>query len=180
MYPPVTQFIHGDQALATWNLVSRCSVHVAAALTAAVEIRDHFIASSTRLPAGLDLTCGVWTGRVLSGSLGTAELRSFGTLGCQLSRAVALQQYAATVSRRIVVNAGVWQATREAPQHRLLPIDVVDLSEVNPVKGQGEPEIVYECLATLAPAEDEWMYQLMDVHAENQVHRDGHPTMAPF
>ena len=154
-------------------------MHVTAALTAAIAIRDQFrvaaIGLASHVPGGLSITAGLWSGHVLAGSLGTKSLRSVGTLGCELNRAVALQQYAAAVSLPIIVNAGIWTATCDAPQHRLLPVDVVDFTETNPSsRGPSHTEVVFECISCLAPAEDEWMYQLMDVQAENQVERQLH------
>ena len=172
----IVEFIHGDTMLATWNLLGHSSTHVSNALTAAVHIRDRFAAvQAARAPEpgpapALALTAGVWAGHVLSGTFGTKDLRVFGVFGCEVSRVAALQRYAAAHSRCIVGNAGVWRLTQEAPQHRLLPVDVIDLAKaVNPLKGSPSTmEILYECLACVSAEDDEWMYQLMSTQAQAQ------------
>ena len=152
--------LSGDQCLAGWNMASRCASHVQTALTAALEIRDKFAAVADAAAAMLSI--GVCADEWVSGHFGTQELRMYGTYACQTASAVTLQRYAEATGRCIIVNDGVWQAVRDT--HRLLPVDVVQLSPTEPRSGG---EIISECVATRSESPEEWLYAVGRARADS-------------
>ena len=114
------------------------------------------------------LSMGVWSGPMYCGSFGTADIRGAGAVGCELKRVALLQRYAARTSRTIMANAEVWRHILDAPSHRLVPVDVLDLSDSSgppkPNVPRTKGEIVYECVQAIsAGTPDEWMYQLQEL-----------------
>ena len=168
----VIQTVGSDFCLASWNFFARCPLHTSRALTAAIKIRDSMQQRSRALHGGpYRISIGVWSGSLVRGDFGTTELKSSALLGKGVKRVVALQQYGAMFGRTIVTNTRAWELTKVAPEHRLVPVDVLALETEDMVgpthasgKGKGliPSEIVYECMETIVRDADEWMYELQN------------------
>ena len=163
-----------DRCMVSWNLLPRCHLHVAAALSTALEIREEYgrkvRAFSPAAGPLARLSIGVWTGPLHCSCVGTQDFKTFAFSGRGCTAVVALQQYAAAFGRCIVANARAFALAASAPQHRLLPVDVLATAPdaAGPDgRARGEPgsEVVYECVAALQTSEDEWMYQLQECTA---------------
>jgi class 3 adenylate cyclase len=79
---------HGDRFLATFNTARPCASHATRAATAAVALTEHAHAG----PLRLKLTCGVATGPCVVGSMGSATMKTFCTVGAAVTDAATLER----------------------------------------------------------------------------------------
>jgi class 3 adenylate cyclase len=80
---------HGDRFLATFNTARPCASHATKAATAAVALVDSVPAAG---PLRLKLSCGVATGPCVVGSMGSATMKTFCTVGAAVTDAAALER----------------------------------------------------------------------------------------
>ena len=165
------QTVIHDHCLILWNVLPKCAQHVVHGLMAALMIRKAFKEMCTEEQLqGLTVSMGLWSGTFVCGTLSLGDMMSHACLGQGCERAVALQQYAAMSGRGIICNSLVFDSTKAAPKHRLLPVDVLSFNG-KAVRG----EIVYESVCELESGADEWMYQLHTnysiVSADEQLRR---------
>eukprot|EP00667_Euglena_gracilis_P007891 EG_transcript_7979 len=161
-------FLQPNCGLACWNFISRCRSHALSACHAALAIRDILTTASARMPGMLPLqvSMGLWSGQLVSGSFGTEEFKTSSALGSGMARVMDLQHYALAHRRSIIVNG---EAVRHLHSHklRLLPVDVLatgrQAARVDYLLNPAPSEVVYELLEEVRVSEDEWMYQLQTV-----------------
>jgi class 3 adenylate cyclase len=79
---------HGDRFLATFNTARPCASHATRAATAAVALTELPHAG----PLRLKLTCGVATGPCVVGSMGSATMKTFCTVGAAVTDAATLER----------------------------------------------------------------------------------------
>eukprot|EP00667_Euglena_gracilis_P002639 EG_transcript_2643 len=161
----IVQHMQHDACLASWNLFSACHLHAQNGCHAVAQIRAALQALQLGHPGcPFEVSMGLWTGVVLSGSVGTRDSKASSLLGFGLRRVAALQRYAAAAHCGAVANAELHRAVAAAPRTRLLAVDVLALHTAGegPERGGLPPaEVVYEVVGDLkAAAEDEWMYEL--------------------
>eukprot|EP00667_Euglena_gracilis_P007704 EG_transcript_7779 len=166
-------FLQPNGGLACWNFIARCRPHALDACHAALAIRDVLRTAAAQLPGMLPLqiSIGLWSGKLVSGSFGTEDFKTSSALGSGMVRVLDLQHYAMTHGRTIVANAEV---VRHLKDHklRLLPVDVLatgrQAARVDYLLNPSPSEVVYELLEEVRVAEDEWMYQLQTVDRANE------------
>ena len=145
-----------DHCLILWNVDSKCATHVLQGLTAAVMIRNRFTQHCTdEGEEGFAISIGLWSGAFVSGTLSLGDMTSHVCLGQGPDQALALQEYAAMFGRHIMCNNRVFDATKLAPKHRLVPVDVLSFGS-----GDTRGDIVYECVCEFETDTEEWMYQI--------------------
>ena len=150
------QAVGHDHCLILWNVLPKGASHVEHGLMAALMIREGFARHCGEAGLeGLTVSMGLWAGTFVSGTLHLGDMMSYACLGQGPEQALALREYAATFGRGIVCNHRAFDATKAAPRHRLVPVDVLSFSS----KG-ARGELVYECVCELQSDADEWMYQI--------------------
>ena len=76
-----------DRCVVAWNLLSRCDMHVARALTAALQVRDGFWSKSREHKLlACRISMGLWSGPLMCGSVGNATFKTFAFIGQGVSR----------------------------------------------------------------------------------------------
>lgn len=179
-----------------WNFISTCRMHALNACHAAVMIRDRIFALDTDSVAPMNVSMGMWTGTLVSGTFGTHDFKAAGTVGYGVRRCHELQKYAVKHQRTILVNAEGKEAVSLNPNVRMVPVDVLEV-EGCPTGTRpsdlvhGGAEIVFEVLEEVIVSDNEWMYQLQEAMSKDlgddgqlecllrQV-RDGVPDIAEF
>eukprot|EP00668_Euglena_longa_P006262 GGOE01007434.1.p1 GENE.GGOE01007434.1~~GGOE01007434.1.p1 ORF type:complete len:462 (-),score=118.13 GGOE01007434.1:986-2371(-) len=161
----IVQHMQHHACLASWNIFSSCSMHAQNACHAAVQIRNAVQLLQLNHPgAPFDVSIGLWTGTMVSGSVGTKDSKASSMLGAGMRRVVDLQRYAAATQRGAITNAELQKVIAAAPRSRLLAVDVLALQFDTGGGGRLMPppsELVYEVVSDLkATADEEWMYEL--------------------
>lgn len=110
----------------SWNILASCSLHAQSACHAAIHMRDQFDAQAQKEQlVARDLSIGIWTGQVLSGSFGCEGLKGYSCLGLGVSRVKQLQSYAAFAKVSIIANEAARFQLAAAPTCRLVAVDVL-------------------------------------------------------
>jgi class 3 adenylate cyclase len=149
---------HGDRFLATFNTARPCASHATRAATAAVALTEHAHAG----PLRLKLTCGVATGPCVVGSMGSATMKTFCTVGAAVTDAVTLERLTvlygvqALATHRTCVDASSSCGVRYVDVVALASKDSVRAVAIAVLHSHTKDHRVEDSGAN--PVANEWMY----------------------
>jgi hypothetical protein len=151
---------HGDRFLATFNTARPCASHATRAATAAVALTEHAHAG----PLRLKLMCGVATGPCVVGSMGSATMKTFCTVGAAVTDAVTLERLTvlygvqALATHRTCVDASSSCGVRYVDLVALASKDGVRAVAIAALQPQSKARRMSDSDANRAAGE--WMYVL--------------------
>jgi class 3 adenylate cyclase len=149
---------HGDRFLATFNTARPCASHATRAATAAVALTELPHAG----PLRLKLTCGVATGPCVVGSMGSATMKTFCTVGAAVTDAATLERLTvlygvqALATHRTCVDASSSCGVRYVDLVALASKDSVRAVAIAVLHSHTKDHRVAD--SGTNPVADEWMY----------------------
>mmetsp|Transcript_110791 Transcript_110791/g.318404 ORF Transcript_110791/g.318404 Transcript_110791/m.318404 type:complete len:1091 (+) Transcript_110791:44-3316(+) len=134
----------GDEVLAVFNTPRVQSDHVYLGVVTALQIHQaihqlRHTSSKSHRQIDIHCRCGVHTGRVFAGNIGSAQRMKYGVLGDAINLTARLKGLNSRYKSRTIVSQQAFSSLGKTNRHVLLrPVDLVA------VKGKKEPTCVYE------------------------------------
>lgn len=151
----------GDEVLAVFNAPSKVKHHVYAGVMAALDIHNaigsfpRFVSSSGD-DVPLRCRCGVHTGSILAGNIGSRQRMKYGLLGDSINLTARLKTLNSRYDTQTLVSDTVVADEYCMRRTGARPVDVVA------VKGKKKPTVVYEAVSL----DTQEVSQALDLHSE--------------
>lgn len=135
----------GDEVLASFNAPSPMQNHAMAAVSAAIEIHDTLAdaqsehsAAEESLLSTIQFRCGVHTGLLLHGNLGSTQRMKYGLLGDAINLTARMKGLNSRYKTRTLVSDKACEQAKAVGDFLYRPVDLVA------VKGKKEPTRIFE------------------------------------